>query len=225
MTLYKQILSLPLFQGLSYDDIIEITAHTKFGFMKKEAGSVIVRSGDVCDHLYTLLKGEMTAVGHADDNRYAVEETFSPSKTFELESLFGLDQRYTRTFTARTDCNLLVLDKREIMTLSDKYLIVRMNILNRLATDVQKFKRAMRQAVPIGTEAKIQRFIRQHCSYPAGHKILYVKMQTLADEISESRLKVSAVLNNWAAQGLIRLSRSTIEIPKLETLFQLKVNG
>ena len=43
MTLYDQILSLPMFQGLSREDLDNIVTHTKFDFSKVEPGLDIVR--------------------------------------------------------------------------------------------------------------------------------------------------------------------------------------
>ena len=47
-------------------------------------------------------------------------------------------------------------------------------------------------------------------------------MQTLANEIGQSRLNVSRKLNEWDGKGLISISRGRIDIPMLEALLQLK---
>ena len=46
-------------------------------------------------------------------------------------------------------------------------------------------------------------------------------METLAQDIHESRLNLSRELNSMNEEGLIRLSRGKIEIPALENLITL----
>lgn len=224
MTLYEQILSLPLFQGLSHDDLSNIVAHTKFDFTKVDAGSVIIRENSPCTHLQFLLNGTAVVRSHADDNSYHVEEDISAPSMFQIERLFGLRQYYSHDVIALTDCSLLILTKEEIMKLSDQMLIFRINLFNRLATDSQKLSGALWKRKPANIEDKLLNFFVTHVAYPAGHKAFYITMQTLADEISNSRLNVSQLLNRLNQKGLIALSRGKIDIPHLEKLLQLKDN-
>lgn len=224
MTLYDQILNLPLFQGLSHDDLSNIVAHTKFDFTKVPAGSVIVKEGEPCKFLRFMLSGTAVVNSHADDNSFSVDEELSSPIMFEVERLFGLTQYHGHTITALTNCSLLVIKKDEVMRLSDKLLIIRINLLNRLATDVQKLSGLQWHQLPTSLTGRLLRFFALHTSYPAGHKVFHIKMQTLADNIRESRLNVSRQLNKWRDDGLITLSRGFIDIPRLEALLQLKDN-
>lgn len=224
MTLYEQILSLPLFQGLSHDDLNNIVTHTKFDFTKVEPGKPIVIENTACTHLRFLLSGTATMHSHADDNSYSVDEDIQAPAMFGMERLFGLTQYYGHTITAQTTCSLLNLTKEEIMTLSDKLLIFRINFFNRLSTDVQKLSGMIWKQPPASLVDGILRFFSLRTIYPAGHKTFMIKMQTLADEVGESRLNVSRKLNEWDEKGLISISRGKIEIPHLEALLQLKDN-
>jgi predicted transcriptional regulator len=53
---------------------------------------------------------------------------------------------------------------------------------------------------------------------PAGEKTLYIKMETLASLIAESRLNVSRELKKMHHDGLIQLTRGMIHVPALEQL-------
>lgn len=224
MTLYDQILNLPLFQGLSHDDLSDIVSHTKFDFLKVKAGSIIVRENTPCTHLRFLLSGSVCMHSHADDNSYSVDEILSAPNIFEVERLFGLTQYYSHTITAYTECSLLVLTKEEIMQLSDELLVFRINLFNRMATDVQKLRENFWRKEPKTLPESIMRFFVLHSAYPAGHKVFNITMQTLANEVHQSRLNVSNKLNEWNRKGLIIISRSKIDIPRLEKLLQLKDN-
>lgn len=224
MTLYEQILSLPLFQGLSHDDLSDIVAHTKFDFTKIEAGKNIVEEGMPCKYLRFILSGTATLLSHADDNSYSVEEEIIAPQMLEIDRLFGLSQYYSHTVRALTNCSLLILSKEEVMKISDNLLIIRINLLNRLATDVQKGAAMPWHKQPSTLPSRVKHFFTVHTAYPAGHKIFNIKMQTLANEVHESRLNVSNQLNQWEQAGYIKLSRGKIDIPRLEVLLQLKDN-
>ena len=62
------------------------------------------------------------------------------------------------------------------------------------------------------------RFFLDHCVYPAGPKQFRILMTQLAQEVGDSRLDVSNVLNAMQADGLLQLHRGRIEIPSLERL-------
>ena len=222
MTLYDQILSLPMFQGLSREDLDNIVTHTKFDFSKVEPGLDIVRENTPCTHLRFLLSGTVVIHSRAVDNSYSVDEDVQAPAMFGLERLFGLTQYHGQSITALTQCSLLNLRKDEIMTLADGHLIFRMNLFNRLATDTQKYSQLTWRRRPMTLVGGLLEFLSLHTSYPAGHKVLNIRMQTLADEIGQSRLNVSRQLNAWKDSGLVALSRGRIDIPQLEKLLQLK---
>lgn len=43
--LYDKLLQFSLFQGMSQNELMQVVAHTKFNFVKKEAGKTIVKEG------------------------------------------------------------------------------------------------------------------------------------------------------------------------------------
>jgi hypothetical protein len=65
---------------------------------------------------------------------------------------------------------------------------------------------------------RVIRFFLDHSVYPAGPKIFRILMNQLAQEVGDSRLDVSQVLNAMQEEKLLRLRRGIIEIPSLEHL-------
>jgi len=56
--------------------------------------------------------------------------------------------------------------------------------------------------------------------YPAGTKTFFILMERLAQELNDSRLNVSRVLNQLQYEGLVELHRGRVVIPQLERLMQ-----
>ena len=216
--LHTTLLALPLFLGMSRNDIAEVVAHTRFGFVKVGRKKTVVGEGDVCDSIYILTSGQINIMSHADDYSYSFSEVIDSPTVIQPERIFGLTQRYSITVTAATACHLIKLSKSEILRLSEQYEIFRLNLLNIISTQGQRISRLPWHPIPKTIHAKIIRFFQSHCLHPVGSKTLNIKMETLAREIGESRLNVSRELNRMHEEGLIQITRGIIRIPAMEKL-------
>ena len=218
LRVYDQLLKLPLFLGLSRDDLSLIITRTPFGFLKYNKGKRVIKENESCDRLYFLLNGTLDAESSADDHSYRFIEEVNAPEVLQPERLFGLHQRFTKNFICKTEVNLMTLEKGEVMKLSEEFGIFRLNLLNIISAQLQKLSRRPWQRVPQDIEHRITRFLESHCDRPAGPKTIYIRMADLARELNESRLDVSRALNRLSRQGLATLSRGRIIIPALEKL-------
>ena len=218
LQIYEKLLLFPLFQGMSRDDLELVAGHTRFGFSKMNQGSTIVTEGDDCRQLLFLINGTLRVETMAEDRSYMVVEQLEAPVILQPEVIFGYTQRYTHTYIAKTDVNLITVGKDEVLRLSEDFLVFRLNLLNMFATQTQKSSRLLWQHVPVTLEDRIVRFFAQHCIYPAGPKMFHVLMNRLAEELNDSRLDVSRALNALQRDGKIVLHRGRVEIPQMERL-------
>ncbi len=216
--LYDNLLNLPLFLGMSRNDLLEVAGHTKFDFQKLEDGATIVKEGDACLRLYFLLAGDISVITEADDHGYRIEEDITAPELFQVEHIFGLSQRFTRTYIAKSNCSVMSISKQEVQKLSSRYEIFRINLLNLFSTQAQKYNRRLFRVPPKTLQERIIRWFESHCLRPAGEKMFYVKMARIADEMSVKRIYVSQALNEMQDQHLVHLHRGRIYIPALEKL-------
>jgi CRP-like cAMP-binding protein len=138
LQIFDLLLQFPLFLGMSRDDLDQVAAHTKFDFVKAEAGDVLISADDPCVGLSLLLSGTVSVETRSDDGTYVLEEQLSASVILQPEALFGYNQRYTHTFRALTPVALLCLERSEVVRLMEDFLIFRINLLNLLSTQTQK---------------------------------------------------------------------------------------
>ena len=220
LQIYDKLLQFPLFQGMSRDDLEIVAGHTRFGFQKIAAGRQVIKSGDACTHLFFLINGTLKVESSGDGNRYTVIEQMSSPYILQQEGIFGYNQRYTHHFHALTDVNFLTLDKEEVVRLSEDFLVFRLNMVNHCTTQTQKLSQQLWRGAPQSLRERVIRFLIAHCSYPAGSKTFFILMERLAQELNDSRLNVSRVLNQLQYEGLIELHRGRIIIPQLERLIQ-----
>ena len=218
LQLYDKLIELPLFIGISTDELSDIVEQTKFGFYKLAVDRPLVSTDDKCTQLFFLMSGTLRVVSYADNYRYRIEEELSAPAVIQPEHLFGLMQRYTKDFIAQTDCSLLSLDKAEILRLLDSYLIFRLNLLNSISMQAQRMSRIPWRQQSSDIRQQFVNFLRLRCLTQAGCKVLRIRMEELAKELHQSRLNVSRMLNALQNEGLLTMSRGIIIVPQLETL-------
>lgn len=220
MQIFEKLLMLPLFQGMSSTDLTSVAGKTKFAFHRVAKGKKVVSEGDQCQNLFFLLEGSLQVTSWADDNSYSMVEEMTAPDVIQPERIFGLTQRYSKTFTALTECRLIGISKAEVLRLSEEHMIFQLNLLNIISTQSQRITHQPWRVRPQGIRNKIIRFVETHSMRPAGEKTLYIKMETLATLIAESRLNVSKELNAMHQEGLINITRGIIHIPALEKLMK-----
>lgn len=216
--LYDSLLVLPLFLGMSRNDLQQAAGSTRFDFKKIDAGETIVQEGEICQRLFFLITGDITVITEADDHGYQIEEDIMAPEIFQSECIFGLTQRFTHTYVAKSNCSLMSISKQELSKLSDIYEIFRINLLNVISTLTQKNNRHNFRVPPKNLIERIIRFFELHCIRPAGEKTFHIKMTRLAEELNTKRLYISHALNDMQSEGLLTLSRGKIQVPALEKL-------
>lgn len=220
LQLYDKLLQFTLFQGLSPDELMRIVAHTKFNFIKTEAGRKIVKEGELCEHFIFIVNGTIKCETISDDHSYTITEEISAPFIIQPEHLFGLTQRYRSTFTAESKVNLITIDKKEVMKLGETFLVFRLNMLNMYTSQIHKLQRIAWQHQQTDLRKRIIRFIAMHTIHPAGKKTVFILMENLGKELNDSRLDISRALNSLQKEGLITLGRGRIEIPAFERLIK-----
>lgn len=220
VNLKERFLELPLFQGMTRADIAEAFDWLRPARISCSKDRVIVFEGDVCNQLFFVLDGSVNIITAADDHGYTLTEKLSAPDIIQPESTFGFNQHFTCTVAASSNCELVGIDKLDVVRMSDKYEIFRLNLLNIICTRAQRRNRVPWRTKPVGVRKKIVRFLEDRCLRPAGSKTLEIKMERLGCEIGESRLNVSRTLNAMNAEGVIRLRRSEIHVPALELLIR-----
>ena len=216
--IFDKLLELPLFQGMSRNSLQQVVAHTKFGFLKVTRRKTWIREGDSCEHIHFLSGGSLKVETRSDDDSYVLEERMTAPDIIQPDRIFGLVQRFTKTFTALEECSIIRIDKQQVLTLVAEQEIFRLNLLNIISTQSQRIGHQPWRRPATDIRHKIVRFVESRSLRPAGKKVLRIKMEDLARLIGESRLNVSKTLNTMAREGLITLSRGEIHIPALEKL-------
>ncbi len=188
---WDELATLPLFIGMSREELEGIMTQLRIDFKKYDAGKVIVRRGDPCGKLVIVNQGDILCQARSDDGAFSMEETLNAPVMLQTDGLFGRFQTFTHTIKAITPVSTLTFEKEELQRLLASSLIFRLNLAGILSTKLQKWEQQLweQQYVPQGAtdkeraadvlQQRIRVFLRQRCFSPVGTKTFFIRMSTL----------------------------------------------
>lgn len=217
-TMFDTLLQLPLFQGLAQEDFTNILGKVKLNFTKHKPGETIVRSGDNCEQLLFILKGEVAVCTFSANASFCVTEYLQAPCVIEPQSLFGMSTSYVSTYTAQTETHTVSVSKAFVLNELSQYDIFRLNYMNIISNRAQSLHRRLWIQTTDNLEQRIAHFILTCIERPVGRKSIKIKMEELAQAINDTRMGVSKALNSMQEKGLLELHRGEIVIPEAERL-------
>lgn len=216
--MFHMLLRLPLFQGMSRADLLEVLGQVPFHFRKVEAGKVVYRQGERCSELTFLMNGTLVAETTSSAAPFTFAEELGAYMVMEPQSLFGKTTCYKATYTAQGEVSLLSIDKREAYALLEAYEIFRINMLNMLCSKIGSQHELLWSFAPHNLEGRLAQFVRSLCTSPTGTKVMRIKMEDLAGILDDTRLNVSRVLNKWSREGRVEMHRKEFIFREVERL-------
>lgn len=208
----------PLFLGLTQGELNDVTQDAHLALHHHKKGSAIVSEGDECQGLVIVVEGWIEIDTYADNRSYRMTELMQAQQMLEPDKLFGLTRTYRSTYTAYTTCTSLIISKEELSRCITKYLIVRINIMNIICRKAQHMEHLPWMVRSANLKERIAMFIKHHSRYPAGKKVLRIKMTQLAIELNATRLDISKALNEMAEEEKILITRNIVTVPALQLL-------
>ncbi|MDR1004485.1 MAG: Crp/Fnr family transcriptional regulator [Prevotellaceae bacterium] len=182
-------------------------------FSKYNAGDILCRQEDACKELLFVLTGTVSVTTTAADATYTMTEFVNAPFLIEVFSMFGLDTRYSGTYTAYTPVSTVSIRKSFVRDVLLKYDIFRLNYINATSYRAKLYRRCQWRALPDTEEGRLKDFILSHTQHPEGEKRLRIKMSTLGNILNISRVGVSHILNEMREEGLLKLQRGQIVVP------------
>lgn len=212
----SKLLLLPLFQGFSRLDFIDIVGKVPFDFKTFKPNETIVSQGDTCQSLYMLIDGEVQVVTENAEQTYRLTEQSHAPWVIQMENLFGLHNRYTRSVYAKTETHVAIISKQSVREMLMMYPAFQINFYNSLSTLTQRFAMLQWQKRCERVEDRFRVFLLRRSLRPSGCKDLHIHMENLAAELGTTRLRVSSMLAEMASKKLLTYSRGIIHIVALE---------
>jgi CRP-like cAMP-binding protein len=137
-SMYRQLMQLPLFQGVSTEQITALVEKLPFHFLKFRGGEQIFAAGDVCTHIKFIVSGKVRLETPFTHLRVLMKQTISTPHVLAAEYLFGRETVYPYTAVADGPCGILQLLKSDYIKMINSDKVFLFNILNYLSSGSQR---------------------------------------------------------------------------------------
>ena len=215
---FNRLIGIPLFQGISRDDFMNIATKIHFDFRTYKPDEVIVRRDQPCGDLICIIQGTIAKEMHADDGSYVFRELSDKPTVIQPDRLFGRFPFYSANFVAVKETSVLIVPKAEVRDILFNYITFHLNFINFICSAKQVWEGRLWKRLPEPLEERFVHFLLARSTRPAGYKELCIGMVELANELVTTRLNVSKMLNKLKEENLIYLRRGHIVIPEIEKL-------
>lgn len=216
--MYQRLQELPLFQGLNMSDMNEIVAKVRFDFQQLPDEETIALQTSYCKKLIFILKGQVRVEYIDPDNRFRFSEHIEAPAVLEPQNLFGMSQRYQRTYICESACHTLTIDRSQFLGVMMNYPIIKANMLNFICNRLQRANLKIVRFSHENAESKFRQLIHNYSINPRGKKHIYATMDSLAEMFCETRLNVSKMLRMLKEQGIITQERKSFTILDIDKI-------
>lgn len=141
--MYDLMLQLPIFQGLSYEQLTGIVEKIPFSFSKYAPLGKIHEAGDACDTVTFVLGGTVRQTTPTFGGRIHIIQDFEGPHTLSFYYLFGAETHYISDLVAVENTGIMQVEKSQFLKMLQQNNIMLVNVMNMLSTHAQKQHVAM----------------------------------------------------------------------------------
>ncbi len=210
----------PFFSGLANDKIDRLVSYSRIETYN--AKQPIFAEGSAAESLYGVLKGRVRISGSSPEGGTITFNIILPGQVFgEIALLDGKPR--SADATAMTDCELLVLDRREFM----QFLRANPQMVERLlVTLCDRLRRTTKQVGDIlfteGHSRVAQKLLELAGANASGHDdsavTVRITQQELGYMLGLSRETTNKQLAEWQKAGLVKAGKGFITLLSIRVL-------
>lgn len=206
---YTRLASVPLFTGLSGEDLYMVCERVKLRWVKLHAEQTLIQQDETCGHLTILLEGRLNRLTEHGKKLWRVEDVVCGPLVIEPEQLYGLKCRYRHGYAAKTDCLVLMIRKDEMRRTLLNLPLWRTNLLNLLASSMVK-EREWNEPGNWDIGKRICRFGLDYLSAVDEPHRLFIRQVDLGLMLGESRRTISHEVHRLIDDGKVKIRPNMI---------------
>jgi len=213
-----------LFGKLSTSEIDSLIGYTRVE--QYPAGREIFDKGSPGQSLMAVLRGSIKISSLSSDGKEVVFRIINAGEIFgEIGALDGGER--SADATAMTDCELLVLNRRDFLRMLENRADLCMILLRILCRRLRKTSEQVEDVMFRHLESRVAKSLLDLVESIGLHGVqsksveLHVSQRELGNMAGGSRESVNKILQNWHRQNLIDLGKASILIHDIEPLRRL----
>ena len=222
--MYANLMTLPLFKGVSYNRVSEIVGKTRLGFLKYLPGDPLVRVGEPCTGIKFIITGSVRLTIHNVSDRFRVMQTLNAPSVISPDFLFGRDTLYPADGVAIDTVSVMQIAKSDFISLLHEDEIILFNYLNILSTNAQKAINGVMALTSGSLEERIAFWIIALTQMDATDIVLQARQRDLYALFGVQRTSFMAALDSLRDRGIITYSTNEINVLSRRELRSVLLN-
>ncbi|MCM1051416.1 MAG: Crp/Fnr family transcriptional regulator [Paenibacillus sp.] len=211
-SMYENLMTLPLFKGISYSRLSEIVGNTRLAFLKYLPGEPMLNAGEPCSHIKFVISGHARLTIRNENDRVRVSQTLTAPAVISPDFLFGRNTLYPATATAIDTVSIMQIDKKDFIPLLQRDEIFLFNYLNILSTNAQKAVDGVLSLTSGSLEERIAFWIIALTQMDSDDIVLTAKQKDLYSLFGVQRSSFIASLDSMKARGILDYTSTEIRV-------------
>jgi CRP/FNR family transcriptional regulator, cyclic AMP receptor protein len=188
-------------------------------------GTVIFAKGDPGTGLMGVLAGEVKISVPSADGREIVLTTMHEGDIFGEIALLDGHPR-TADATAITDCELMVIERRDFIPFLHSQPDVTLQIIEILCSRLRRTTEQVQDVTFLNLQTRLAKtLLRLTAERPGSAPKVVITQREISQIIGRSRESTNKQLRSWAKHGLIRLQRRAVVILHPDKLAEVAAQG
>ena len=208
----------PIFCDLEPEAFDQLCRYARPISLKR--GAAIYSKGDPGNSLYVVVSGTAKMSISSPDGRSAILNLIGPGEIFgEIALLDGRER--TADATANTNCEVLVIDRREFLPFVRSQPALAMKFIEllcaRLRWTSDQVEQVILQDLPGRLASALIRLTERRKLAP-GSRTIAITQQEISEMVGMTRESINKQLRAWAARNWVRLEHGAIVVLDAEPL-------
>jgi CRP/FNR family cyclic AMP-dependent transcriptional regulator len=211
----------PIFCDLDADAFDQLGRYVKPATLKR--GAAIFSKGDPGNSLIAVISGTVKISISSPDGRSAILNLIGPGEIFgEVAVLDG--QARTADATANSNCEIVVIDRREFLPFVRSQPALAMKFIELLCTRLRwtsdQVEQVILQDLPGRLASALIRLTERH-KEAKDSRTIAVTQQEISEMVGMSRESINKQLRAWATRNWVRLEHGAIVVLDLAPLQEI----
>ena len=211
MTDEVQLKNIPLFSGLSDDEMDSVTSIANKRSYPKN--TIIINEGDETDSLYLILSGKVKIVLSDEDGKEITISILEPNNYFGELSLIDEEPRSARVVTMEK-CQFSIIHKSDFNHVLDNHPALVRNLLKDLTKRLRMANKNIESLALMDVYGRVARTLLQFSVEEGDVRVIHERLtqKDIANMVGASREMVSRIFKDLTTGGYITIESGKITI-------------
>ncbi len=199
----EAILGLPLFQGITREQLQQLVEKFPFHFLKYSDDEPVIAAGDPCTHLKFVISGAVRVTARSRKLKVSIAHSLSAPDVVLPEHLFGMDTTYSCEVRAEGDCGIMQIAKAHYLGMLQLNQVLLFNALNRLSYGAQMQRTMLRSLTSCTVEQRLAMLVAVTTTRRSRHIVVDARQQDLCALAGATRQQLTAALERLTTISLV----------------------